>query len=698
MSLSKLINNGNWGDIIKKIEKNKVNVNEEVMEGNYLIHYAGLSNNIRALKKILGKGGDMAEQNSLGETVAHISAKLGYYNILKYLVKKNPYILNKVSNDGDTVLHILYDNYEMLDYIFKKYEKYINSLNKVNKKGFNVLLKNIRLGKDNKIIKLLIKNGVNLNCPNEHPPIMSAVDSNNFDIVKLLVKNGANVNAKDKTYVNAFILSVLNRRSDIAKYLLQNGADSLYSGGESDHNPLVIAINNKDYDMLKVLLDDKEINPKLDFDSFNRYLDIPAHYIFMKVDKTLPMKVKKKILRKTNDLNRKNINGNTVLHYLLHNDDWKKYKDVLIGKKLDITIKNKKGKTPVDFLKGKKKDEFLDFINSSYVRNLKKKGDLMKRSNSTLKKNKQENSVILKQVEDVNKSSFSSSTIFNIIYTLGILQKYSNLTIPFINNPTTPFGMKNNLYKVVKNKSIFGVINIYAQVLYELVPYIILWSDKNNYFISKDLKLAFKFANNRKNKRFILLRLSLVVNKNMNHANILLYDKVENTIERFDPYGNIPYGNPDEMDDFLEEKLKSIINDKLVYLRPSDYMDKVSFQIISNEDDKKNKKFGDPMGFCLAWIYWYVEMRIMNENVKPKILVSKLIKKINDSKYTFMEYIRNYADVLDKEKNMLLRRGGINEKNFYNDTYTVEDINKIINQMVKEFDGIIYKSVHQSSS
>ena len=234
MSLSNLINNGKWNDIIKKINNKKIKIDDEVNNGNYLIHYAGLSNNLKVLRNILKNGGYIDMRNKMGENIAHISAKLGYNDMLKFIIKKDPYIINKTTKNGESVLHILYNNNDMLTYIFNEYGKYINTINKVDKNGNNILIKNIKLLKNdtlnnkdkkkiNDIIKLLIKNGVNINCPKKYPPIIAAIDADSFDIVKILVKNGVDINAKDNTYVNAFILSVVEKKRDIAKYLLDNG-------------------------------------------------------------------------------------------------------------------------------------------------------------------------------------------------------------------------------------------------------------------------------------------------------------------------------------------------------------------------------------------------------------------------------------------------------------------------------------------
>jgi hypothetical protein len=135
------------------------------------------------------------------------------------------------------------------------------------------------------------------------------------------------------------------------------------------------------------------------------------------------------------------------------------------------------------------------------------------------------------------------------------------------------------------------------------------------------------------------------------------------------------------MDNYLSTYFKKIINNDIKYLRPTDFMNRVSFQTIADENNDLNKKIGDPGGYCLAWVYWYIEMRVINQNIKPHILVEKLISKINQSSVTFMEYIRNYANNLDKQKSIFFAQAGINEKNWHNEIYTDNDIVLMINQI-----------------
>lgn len=729
MNILDLINKKQWNKILKN---KKFSINKSIHNGNFLVHYIVLSNDINMFNKICDPKYclDLCVVDNDKNTVAHLACNLGYHELLKEIIKNKPSLLNKTNNDENTVFNMLWNNYKLLKYFLNKYKKHINSIDNVNNKGETVLSINT---KNNNIdtILLLAKFGANLNWPKENIPIIIATENNNLKIVKLLKENGANINSKDKTFTTPFIISVIKKNKDIVEYLLKNNVDHSYIGGESDDHPVVISLFNQDIPVLKLLL-----NNNINLNQQSRYLNLPAHFLFMNLEKKsyqkIPLNIRKKILLKTTNINKKNINGYTVLHYLMKNDNWRKYKSVLKDKKIDLSVKNDDDKKPLDYLKNDvDKQEFIDFIYNNYVNLLKKdknwlhafdykcsrtlrKNEIdkfnMNCKNKIIKKIKESNSFPKIEEEEQqisvlfykysNYSTFSTTAVYNVIYALIILQKYSNLTIPFVYNPlirdnlgfvkTDSIKSIYNIYKKKISSSVVDIVNIYSRIMIELSNFLIIWYDKNVNFIPQDFKEAVLISSDRPNIRFIFIRVSIIVTTNMNHANVLIYDLENKTIERFDPYGVVPYGNPDDMDDFLEKYFINNISKDIKYIRPKDYMDNVSFQIVSNEHNELNKKFGDPGGYCLAWVYWYIEMRVMNKNVKPKILVDKLINIINSSEFSFIEYIRNYANNLDKEKTIFFAKSGIDEKSWYNTVFTIQDISMILNQLRKEFDLLFY--------
>ena len=162
---------------------------------------------------------------------------------------------------------------------------------------------------------------------------------------------------------------------------------------------------------------------------------------------------------------------------------------------------------------------------------------------------------------------------------------------------------------------------------------------------------------------------------------MVLIDKDNKTAERFEPYGIIPNLDTDKLDDKIEEKLKDF---NLKYSRPKDYMPKVAFQTLSDDSNFSVRKMNDPEGYCLAWTFWYLEMRITNHELSQKQIVENSIKDIANKgktqEKTFIDFIRNYAYGLDKEKNKIFVQAKIKGKydNELKDEYLESPSKKIL--------------------
>jgi hypothetical protein len=214
-----------------------------------------------------------------------------------------------------------------------------------------------------------------------------------------------------------------------------------------------------------------------------------------------------------------------------------------------------------------------------------------------------------------------------------------------------------------------------------IFPWFISYQNENEYWIHYNLNYLINMERRKKTFDFGFCYLS-IQNNDILHANILIYDFNNLTIERFDPYGNTVVFDK-LLDDVLEEELTW--NTGFTYLKPSDYMPVAGFQSISDELNPLNQKSGDFGGYCLAWCTWYLEHKIknhkINKNITSKILVDKLIKKISLSNTTFNEYIRNYANNLNLFRIKYLKDAGVDENkisNIYNDIYTDNKLDKYI--------------------
>jgi hypothetical protein len=190
-------------------------------------------------------------------------------------------------------------------------------------------------------------------------------------------------------------------------------------------------------------------------------------------------------------------------------------------------------------------------------------------------------------------------------------------------------------------------------------PWLIFWERGGKHWIHPYLNQLINSVRRDGKYDYACIMLSMRLLTGGLHATILIYDFKRNSIERFDPYGDTTLID-DNIDDILEEELTW--NTGLNYVRPFEYLPTSSFQLISNENNGYNQKSGDFGGYCAAWCLWYLEHKIKNSKIDSKELVKKTLKKLVKMDISFSEYIRNYANNINKEKISILKKIGIPDK------------------------------------
>jgi len=273
---------------------------------------------------------------------------------------------------------------------------------------------------------------------------------------------------------------------------------------------------------------------------------------------------------------------------------------------------------------------------------------------SKFKKYKEVTDINLEQDKYQHVTKFTAKDVDTMLYFLYLDKKYKNLYIPKIKNDTSG---RNELPWQITYDDMTNILNIHPDIN------LLIETNKNNY-------------------EYAVVFLGLILDEQkIRHANLLFYDFKNSTIERFEPYGDS--GIDEKIDDYLDEELTW--NTGLTYLRPKDFLTKPGYQLISNEGVEQLKA-GDFGGFCLGWCIWYVEHRLKNANINPKILNQKTMEKMLHLDVTFTEYIRNYSNKLfDLKFKIVKDKIKINEKNISNLYLSREDENKIIKYVKEHF-------------
>ena len=207
----------------------------------------------------------------------------------------------------------------------------------------------------------------------------------------------------------------------------------------------------------------------------------------------------------------------------------------------------------------------------------------------------------------------------------------------------------------------------------------IFWYNKKLYWVNPFFEKAVK--NVYQKKRFMLISL-IIIQKDTNHQNFIIYDKQKNSIERFDPYGFINNENTLDLDKFLDKLFKKIIKN-IKYISPKEFMNRIGFQNISEFENKyENIKIGDPNGFCVAWCFWYLEMKLNNPDLDNIKLINKSIKNIINTNKSFTEYIRDYANDLFNIIEKIFLQIKLTKNTIYNKMLSKEIMIKLYNEIL----------------
>jgi hypothetical protein len=437
------------------------------------------------------------------------------------------------------------------------------------------------------------------------------------------------------------------------------------------------------------------------------------------------------------DMNIQNINGDTPLHLLLKLFNWEDFDKVLCVKKLDIYIKNRDSKTPLSFVPKKQLQSFYQLVTISYLYQLQEISVPDKLTNQLDKRCNSKSSTIQEQCERlikshiikdkcsipelrddliyelkmiknkqhyVNYGKFNADYTNSIIYSVCLMEKYPQLCFPFQYYDQTINATDNNNRCFINYNEPYGylildVMDIFYYTLYELSPAIIIWRNRwINYFHPR-LKLNLLKLLLSPKVRFIYLKLTLAVSTSIVHANGILYDKQTKILERFEPYGTLHIYDGDLLNQKILDIFQQLVPEKIQFITPNDYLQDIGFQTVSNDSALHVKKLGDPEGYCLAWTLWYLEIRMLNPDIHPKILIKKVFDKIINQKnksndeLSFINFIRDYSHNLDSMKNDFLKKQKIKSNDYYSMIYTQDQREKIAIGLVNSMTKIINQRI-----
>lgn len=689
----------NWNTIKKNIKRREIDWDYLVDQTNGVLHYLAYHKQFKLIK--------MIDPNTLkeivmlpnieGDTLCHIAAKMNDIDLLSLSISYDPRVIYERNRLLCTPFYYLVGDHNLLKQIIKLVgieDHYLN--NEYTLLEYYILDKNINM------VKFLLKHIRITNASNQS--IFTTISSENsvddkIKLLDILIKNGIDINATNEIYLSPLILAIyLNVDYELLEYLINLGADINYSGFENKNNPLIIAVKTQNIPIIELLLEHgTDVNMR------DKYLRTPLHYIFFSKKNIIPPEVKNLLLEKCKNINSVDNNMDSIFNLIMQNDDWKKYQNILENKKLKIYLKNKNGIMPIDMVNDIDMEQFLKMVYHSYINQLNnssewvdkvdakissalKNGDdillykkyiIEKIISGTSYPIKKKDGQLIKFIvpPETNITHYSAYSYNYICFLYYIINKYSSIKVPLL----APGQMKDKTTKDLYNEmikeynsgdeddsTIKSLIKDYINHYPALINHLIIWINDKKYFISPYIIPGIKQTMNKfPDAQFILFKLTIFAEQNFNHANVLIFDTKNNYIERFDPYGKINIFNGESIDKTLLNFFVKYFPDTK-YLSPSDSSPMgISFQIFSDESNQRNYVENDPVGFCIPWCLWYVEMRAKNKKIAPKSLIERALYQINKKEDKIKDYIRNYSNYLDTEKNKILEGANIPKKYWY---------------------------------
>ena len=705
------IRNNKIDSVIKYISENPdldYNIRDDA--GTYLIFYIITTNDIALLNKILQTNIKIDVYDLDGRTVLYNPIKYGFTNIVKSLLQYSENtvgipIQSIIDDNGNIALHytIMFKNIECFELLAP-----ISNCASVDKNGNNALHHSILIRSLYFVEKIYqLNNYTNIQNNSGETPLHIACRMSLPDIANYLITQKSELNIQEYHLQSTSLHYACYSGNDkIVKMLLDNDVD-VNIQDFNGNTPLHYCMLYDKINVAHLLLTHHLSVNKININLFNVNLQLPLHIVF----DTLPDNLHTYIgllLPKTN-LNFQNKLGISCLHEICRLALWKKYAEILKSKKLDIIVRDFNDMRPIDYIDKKSTDEFIDIIVDSYLYILNTKGyqwPTKWENECSHLDNKKEKMVDLPRCKKFIKTKITSLidseqvecnektypikaksskcitldfderiTINTMIGTtldilsglLYLIQKHKNVKIVLENIQITDMS-KCDFYKKnsVPGTGTFECI---------LEKYFITWY-KNMLHVDPIVKKIIIDTMKSTTINFIVFFVRLIHRNGEGHANILLYSKKTNEIERFDPFGS---GYDNELDVKLENYFSDIIPN-IKYITPRDYMSTVGFQKI-DVSESQNEYIGDPEGYCVAWSLWYVDMRITFLNIERTKLIKYIMQQIGEKHMKYRSIIRNYSRNITKIRDNILNKADMEVNQYVNGEYNIDDGENIINEI-----------------
>lgn len=666
--------------LTNKIDKTNelYNLKEEdlyknIINGKCILHLLASRGNIKIINKILNKFKkyNPYSTDDDGNTLFHHLFYNGFYDVS--LVKKYKKALSKINNDGISVIRLAVDSPDVLrSLVDLLIEEDTDSFTRKSKDRTSLVTDIIDKCDDTTKTKIykdilfeILDKYVDVNDNNYL--LFYCLDKNNTIIFSHLFKKLKNKNIKNQGGIPLISYAILSNNEDVVSLICNDNDVNINIGGpESRFIPMNLCLINGNIKIMRILISKlPDINIK------DRFHNTVLHnFLIVWENDNIPIDIMMYVVH-NGDINSKNFKGETPLHIMIKKKVMKHFINIIKEKNPDLALSDNEGKNAFAY----SNDDDLKLLSKvKYSINL----------------NTDEENINWKNNDDSNHGLFNSDIIHSMIYTLVFLEKYENLCIPYQSTNVQKKNLDTWRIKMYKNEliehqdTIWTLVDLYNNMFYNLLPHVIIWHRDGHNYVDKNF--CFYVRKCLKNTaRFILIKLTLVPNSFTTHANMIIYDKKDNKVIRFEPYGVNDIVDGDKLDNKMKELFNNATESDVKYVRPADYLTGFNWQTISHDSESEEKILGDPVGYCLAWCYWFIELKLENPDIDESLLMEKAFSNIEDKSRDignkYLIHIRNFASKLDKRKNEFMDDINIPNLAKYHTTYMDKNLNVIIDSI-----------------
>jgi len=137
--------------------------------------------------------------------------------------------------------------------------------------------------------------------------------------------------------------------------------------------------------------------------------------------------------------------------------------------------------------------------------------------------------------------------------------------------------------------------------------------------------------------------------KNENyHANIVIYDRKTQILERFDPNGEYKSYDQRELDDNLITFFDRIHLPVEELIEPVHICPYIGIQELQGEEIDLKIKNKINTGTCAVFSLYYLQKRLENSNVSPSDIIANLMRIIKQNKISLTDFIIEYSHIIKR--------------------------------------------------